>query len=716
MRIRASLIAVVLVAIVSTALVALGVLSPFLAAGPAVATQRAAETDLAFELSLPSSPRQRFSTAFTLDGRTRTLDLELHSLRAPDMHLLIAGHDGYRAAGAPALTTYRGRVREDPGSRVAASLAPDGGLVAVIDDPDADEPMLIRPVLDAAGRMSPTKHVLESAAAMFTQVEGFCSVPHEVEPRHDHAPTSEGEAPALARSRGAPDELTICEIAFDTDVEFFEANGSRFERVTSDVEMLMNAISLIYERDLGITFELTVLVIRPQEPDPYGPTERRLVQVFREVWNSDPQLVGIRRQNAHLLMGRFAGIIGVADQIGAIFCESSPPRKDYALSFSLPTQQISQRINITAHEIGHLWNAAHCNSPCPDDCGIMRDFAAGGLFFGACSRDSIARWLERRVSCAERRPTALDPPFFDGFEPDRPLDRSLWVFADGAEVTNGAVREPSGNGSLELDARFPNPWRFSQARTNVLRLGGGGIGQPATDALVSYWVRPLTHGFEGALVVEGKARGGRWIEMNRIQTGGPSQREPFRFHANVIPNVYRHDEFQLRFRHASGAPALPSPEDSKTRPGNPRQPDDGRPSIPSSWFIDDVVVAESKATVELTLRTDGTPDRTGAICFDVKITNRTNAPESVDLWIDVIDPDGFPVTGSRPALPTDRRLIGPRGNVVLTKSFTFPPGVRPRDGTLVRAHVGRYFRPSPVCPPEQCLSRPWWVAELRIER
>ena len=86
------------------------------------------------ELELPLDRRwEAFETAVTLDGEIEILRLTPRALRAPDFRVLVQVEDGtLREVEAPVPTTYRGSVRGEPGSRVAAALV-EGQLWANIE-------------------------------------------------------------------------------------------------------------------------------------------------------------------------------------------------------------------------------------------------------------------------------------------------------------------------------------------------------------------------------------------------------------------------------------------------------------------------------------------------------------------------------------------------------------------------------------------------------
>ena len=71
---------------------------------------------------------------------------------------------------------------------------------------------------------------------------------------------------------GASGGWKVADIAFDTDVEFYSLNGDSVANTVADIEDVMNGVSMIYENQLGISYEITTIIVRTTEPDPYSAT------------------------------------------------------------------------------------------------------------------------------------------------------------------------------------------------------------------------------------------------------------------------------------------------------------------------------------------------------------------------------------------------------------------------------------------------------------
>ncbi|MEM9411288.1 MAG: M12 family metallo-peptidase, partial [Planctomycetota bacterium] len=111
------------------------------------------------------------------------------------------------------------------------------------------------------------------------------------------------------------------------------------------------------EEDVMITHVISGAVVRSSEPDPYTSSDAfTLLSQFRNEWLNNQG--AIQRDVAHLFTGKSiqGGTIGIAWTIGGI-CTTS----GYCLSESDFNNALVCATDLTAHELGHLWNGSHCN-------------------------------------------------------------------------------------------------------------------------------------------------------------------------------------------------------------------------------------------------------------------------------------------------------------------------------------------------------------------
>lgn len=308
----------------------------------------------------PADDRLLFTVA--LDGHPAVLDLAPSSVRGPTFRVLTDDGTGVLTpAQAPPPSTYLGTVAGMPGSRVAARWR-DGELSALVLGTDSSSSWSIDPA-GAGGlhRATPLDEI--------TLAGWVCGTEHlgEIGAALGVAPGGDEPAP-----RG-PGCLTVADIDIDADFEFYQLNGSDLAATIADIESIINAMNLIYARDVLITHEVDLVVVRQDANDPYTTTDAggRLNE-FRTEWLNN--FAGEPRDAAHFFTGVDidSNIIGVA-WVGVI-CNFDYA---YGLSQSRFTSSFAARVALTAHEVGHNWNAPHCNGD--PDCSIM----CSGL--GGCS-------------------------------------------------------------------------------------------------------------------------------------------------------------------------------------------------------------------------------------------------------------------------------------------------------------------------------------------
>lgn len=212
-------------------------------------------------LRLPREPGAA-TISLDLEGRRVTLRLQRSTFRTPGFRVLVQEPDGgLRAVPPPAAETYRGTVKEVPGSIVGGTIR-HGLLRAAIALGDG-RLFYVEPVGAATPSADPL-HVIYSADAAVTAGEGTCSVN---EPQAIVVPRPDGPgAGALAAPR-------VADLALDADYELFQRNGSSVDSTVHDLETVMSAVNVVYERDCGITHRLSALIVRSTAADPYTSTD-----------------------------------------------------------------------------------------------------------------------------------------------------------------------------------------------------------------------------------------------------------------------------------------------------------------------------------------------------------------------------------------------------------------------------------------------------------
>lgn len=470
----------------------------------------------------------------TIDGQPRTLRLYRQSLRSPDFQVLVQGADGVlREFRGVEPATYRGSLDGVPEAHVAASFLPDG-LHARIEIAE-DDIWNIQPLSSvAAASDDPDAHVVFHRNNVLP-VEHGCEAVAGEDPGAGHAASTDSGSTAGVG-------VTVVDIAFDADFEFFKANGNSVAATVNDIEAVMNQVALIYENQFNLTFEITTIVIRTAEPDPYTSTNNQtLLNEFRNEWNMNR--THVHRDIAHLMTGKNVdgNVIGTA--FTGTMCQVCGSAQGYGFSESRFTPLMVQRACLTAHELGHNFGAVHCDgdADCYVMCSMIGSCGGSCTQFGSRSKLSINNGIQNAACFSELSPPA-ELPFCETFESG--IDPARWSYNAIASISSGGLNPPSGFSSLLLDTCCTGcSTAPDEIRSNYIRLGG------SSQATLSYFTQHAGGaGTAGSqLIIEFWNLAGDWIELNRITSNGTTQ-STFTLWQHALPPDALHDAFRVRFR------------------------------------------------------------------------------------------------------------------------------------------------------------------------
>ncbi|MCH7703430.1 MAG: hypothetical protein IID37_17275, partial [Planctomycetes bacterium] len=273
------------------------------------------------------------------------------SVRSADYQLKVQIADGSLVDTEPGtVRTLRGRVVEVPGSVVAGSLL-ESGLQAKIVLND-DLVYWVEPLAPHLPGVAAGAHVIYNGVDVRPD-HGTCGLAAAAEAKIGPL--------TLGARGGSPCGGTYCvaELGIDADVDYYQDHGSSVSQTEAQIEAVINTVNLQYESDVAVRHEITAIIVRTSEPDPYSSFDPfTLLTQFRNEWLANQG--GIQRDVAHLFTGKNlnGGVIGIAYDIGAI-CTSNA----YCLSESDFNGSFSCATDLTAHELGHLWNGFHCGCP-----------------------------------------------------------------------------------------------------------------------------------------------------------------------------------------------------------------------------------------------------------------------------------------------------------------------------------------------------------------
>ena len=291
----------------------------------------------------------QWSLDLVVRGQTRGLRLWEHDVRGPDYRLIVQESDGsFTDDPVGPCTTYRGTDVSDAGVRLALGLEADGFRLRLI---EADgQQWFAEPLLGRVEGAEADDYAVYTAEAIISP-ENNCPVDETW--RVTDLPSVDADQGGTT-TRGL---ILEAEMAVDADYEFFQIYGS-VSGVENRVTAVINSVNLQYEQQCQLTHAIQAIVVRSTNNDPYSSNsiETRLNQLQND-WNSNNH-PGIGRDMVHLFTGvDTGGTIGLA-YLGAV-CSSS----EYGVVQSSCCGSFGCATDLSAHEMGHNWNAGHCNCP-----------------------------------------------------------------------------------------------------------------------------------------------------------------------------------------------------------------------------------------------------------------------------------------------------------------------------------------------------------------
>lgn len=318
-------------------------------------------------MEVDGQAEESLMVATTIDGVQQVLDLQPFSVRDANYEVLEQLADGSLVPVDPGpVTTYRGRLAGVLESTVAASLL-DDGLHAMVVMPDGDR-VWIEPVGDALPDTKFGLYVVYRTGDVLP-FDASCGMDEALLGRemevHNHDEMLVGQSEG-----GVAGSVCIAQLACDADFEYFQDYGST-TAVQNRINSVINAMNVQYEAQVGLTHQITTIIVRSSSNDPYTSSDSTtLLCQFITEWTNNQG--GITRDVAQLFTGRniSGSVIGQAADIGDICnangccnCGQFGTDGSYCFVESDFNGNFSCATDLSAHELGHLWNASHCNCP-----------------------------------------------------------------------------------------------------------------------------------------------------------------------------------------------------------------------------------------------------------------------------------------------------------------------------------------------------------------
>jgi hypothetical protein len=296
-------------------------------------------------LNGPFTPGQMLITDLDLAGMPVTLEMAPASIRHAEFALTVVSAAGERDVDPGDFRTMRGSILEDPGSIVAGSLL-DDGLYARISLTSGDDYWL-EPLTARVPAARPGQYVLYHNDDTISRA-GTCGADSLAHNEPKIVPPPAGNTYTMGMHYTA-------DLGVDSDLQFYQKWKTK-AAVKNRVELVINTMDVQYQRDVDITHRITKIIVRTTQ-GPYTSFDAStLLNQFRSEWNSNQG--GIKRDVAQLFTGKNlnGSVIGVA-WLGVI-CNKS---QGYSLVQSDCCGSLNCAADLSAHELGHNWNAGHCS-------------------------------------------------------------------------------------------------------------------------------------------------------------------------------------------------------------------------------------------------------------------------------------------------------------------------------------------------------------------
>lgn len=472
----------------------------------------------------------RLRAIFEFEDGAFALDLPRRNVRADDYRLVAIDSKGARDLSPSPSATYRGEAfaERQGGVRWRAAMTVDGNAIRGILHSETGEFRVVQPVTDVVVGADRALHVAFRDRDLIPH-DGRCSALGSVISDAKKAAAELESSPGWSAATAAA-SFKLAEVAIEGDVAYYVSKGSNVMTAQLDLDTLMNSIASIYEAEVGITYEVSHFRLQTDGSEQYGSSDSEvLLEQFRSFWNSTQG--SVQRDTVHLLTGKnlLGSTIGIA-YVGVI-CNKP---FGYGLSQTTFSPNLLDRVSLTAHELGHNWNADHCDSK--NDCGIMCSFinnCAGDYQLFGKSEEKQIEAFRNAVSCLSNSTPPIPAPFLETFE-EGSLDGDIWNTSKGASVSTKAKGETSGRQAALTD--------------DGDKLVSKAIDPTAmTDPELAFFL--AYRGVESGetMEIEYRDAAGDWQPLLSIVSDGTTRStfEPF---SVALPLAAMHEELKIRFK------------------------------------------------------------------------------------------------------------------------------------------------------------------------
>ena len=534
----------------------------------------ARRTTQGFEMMIPG-PRDEsgaLAAAHTMEvsikGERHFIDLTRRSIRSPGFRMIIDDGKTFKEIHPPEPGTYQGVVRGYADSKVALHHG-RSGWVGSIDRGLDEESIFIQPVADEPGL-----HTVTSGT--WDEPLGICGVESKVGIKSRNGTEYRSDGGQLSR---------VLDLTVDVDKAYSDLLGGDEALILEDVESIINATSAVFENDLNLEVLLTAVIIRQNESDYPSNTADELVcdGIFNwSAYSDDPGDLDFNSDVIQIFTGKpLSGVIGYA-YIGSA-CASTQPSCQMNITTpnkcvvaSRYTTDLSKRIALSAHEIGHTLGATHCSlSSCRIMCpgiGTCGELDQTPLAFGNSARGQMNSFITQNLqSCLESGPGTLLPPVSASFEAG---ETSIWEFAVGTyeQYSNGVHPDGSRYAVFEKENSTSDEMICSRITARIDL-------ENRTDGRIEFWLRHQSNSYS-PLYLHVLEESGSWMNLMQLtsEVGNGWQEfgvdipdqvmwEGARFRFSSSPNQSSNEKWLLDYVRVTASGVMSPENDECVSPG-----------------------------------------------------------------------------------------------------------------------------------------------------
>jgi len=348
---------------------------------------------LALQVGAPAYQALRGQSHVRLNGfpldQHKIVDLELEqfTVTSPTTKFVLGTDDGDRPAPHPDVVLFRGRVVEEPGSRVflGISATHSNGYIAL-----PGKEYILAPSRVRGKNIDAAHHVLYERFAAGANAPPS---PFQCQTRTPREPAANIESQSVEAQAAYTWRAAF--VAIECDYEYGQAFDSTSDAFVYVLELL-GAISSVYERDLQVRLVLPYIRIWQTVSDPYTANDvGPLLDQFTAYWSF--YMGGVDRDIAHFLTPKQAG--GGMANVDVLCSNAWGYGASSGISgvFPRPLEDGSLEqwdVHVVSHEMGHQFGSphTHCYNPPIDNCGQSFDDCWNGIY--ACQQGTIMSYCK----------------------------------------------------------------------------------------------------------------------------------------------------------------------------------------------------------------------------------------------------------------------------------------------------------------------------------